>query len=387
MVIAVLLTLLVGGDPASGQDDLTLDEARAQKEENLQRQADLAAELDVLNARSDEMLAALAGLNEALAAQEAEVAVATAALAEAEQDAATWQARAAESAAAASTWRDRAREGVVNAYVGSIGRRNDLAFGATSMNDLVKKQEFYDLVQGSYQDTIERYRGLLDEQQQAEEAARAAVDAAAAAHAELDAARAELESRRDSQARLKDALADEIAEAEGRDAELKAAEEELDQVIRDKVAAVSVSSVGSGGGGGSYSVSVGSASASGFVYPADGPITSYFGYRIHPILGYSRLHAGLDIGAPYGAPVWASKAGTVIFAGWNGGYGNCVMIAHDGGIVTLYGHMSELGVSEGSSVRQGTVIGWVGSTGASTGPHLHFETRVYDNPTDPLLFL
>ena len=114
---------------------------------------------------------------------------------------------------------------------------------------------------------------------------------------------------------------------------------------------------------------------------------SDFGYRRHPILGTVRLHAGIDIGAPDGSDVYAAKGGEVILAGWNGGYGNCVMIQHDGGVVTLYGHMSAIYVSEGQNVAQGTVVGAVGSTGLSTGPHLHFETIVDGGHQNPLLFV
>jgi murein DD-endopeptidase MepM/ murein hydrolase activator NlpD len=129
---------------------------------------------------------------------------------------------------------------------------------------------------------------------------------------------------------------------------------------------------------------VAAASGSGYLWPADGPITSGFGYRRHPVLGTSRLHAGLDIGAGYGSEVYAAQSGVVILAGWNGGYGNCVMIEHPDGVVTLYGHMSELLVSEGESVGRGAVVGLVGSTGLSTGPHLHFETHIGGSPEDPL---
>jgi murein DD-endopeptidase MepM/ murein hydrolase activator NlpD len=106
------------------------------------------------------------------------------------------------------------------------------------------------------------------------------------------------------------------------------------------------------------------------------PITSLFGWRVHPITGAQRLHTGTDIGAPMGAPVMASMGGRVILADNMGGYGIAVAIEHDNGIrQTLYGHMSEIFVRPGDIVQQGTVIGRVGSTGASTGPHLHFELR------------
>ena len=104
---------------------------------------------------------------------------------------------------------------------------------------------------------------------------------------------------------------------------------------------------------------------------------------MHPILGVMKFHAGEDIGAPSGTPILAADSGTVILAGVNGGYGNCVMISHGNGRVTLYGHMSSIAVSNGASVTQGDVIGYVGSTGLSTGPHLHFEVRVDGATTDP----
>jgi murein DD-endopeptidase MepM/ murein hydrolase activator NlpD len=106
------------------------------------------------------------------------------------------------------------------------------------------------------------------------------------------------------------------------------------------------------------------------------PITSRFGWRTHPLTGSRRFHSGLDIGAPSGAPAVATGAGTVISAGWNGGYGKAVIIQHSDTQQTLYGHLSEISVQAGQTVTQGTVIGLVGSTGNSTGPHLHFESRM-----------
>ncbi|WAL58565.1 murein hydrolase activator EnvC family protein [Thermocoleostomius sinensis] len=122
-------------------------------------------------------------------------------------------------------------------------------------------------------------------------------------------------------------------------------------------------------------------------YPSGGIITSGFGYRVHPVLGYSRFHAGLDFGADYGSPIWAAKGGVVLFAGWYGGYGQAVIVDHGSGITTLYGHASELYVSEGQTVQRGQLIAAIGSTGLSTGPHLHFEVRASGEPIDPLNYL
>ena len=118
--------------------------------------------------------------------------------------------------------------------------------------------------------------------------------------------------------------------------------------------------------------------------PANGPITSYFGYRYHPILHFTRFHAGVDIGASWGSPIVAAGDGQVVGAGWAGGYGREVQIAHGGGLVSLYGHMSEIVAGLGSYVHQGQVIGYVGSSGLSTGPHLHFEVRQGGQPVNPL---
>lgn len=120
-------------------------------------------------------------------------------------------------------------------------------------------------------------------------------------------------------------------------------------------------------------------------WPAPGVtrVTSEFGYRIHPILKYKKLHTGIDIGCPTGTNIVAANFGTVIKAGWNNSYGNMVMVDHGGGIVTLYAHNSSLLVKTGDVVNRGQTIAKSGSTGMSTGPHLHFEVRVngeYQNP-------
>jgi murein DD-endopeptidase MepM/ murein hydrolase activator NlpD len=122
----------------------------------------------------------------------------------------------------------------------------------------------------------------------------------------------------------------------------------------------------------------------GFVMPASGPVTSYFGYRYHPILHFTRFHAGIDIGASWGSPVVAAADGEVAAAGWAGGYGREVQIAHGRGVMSLYGHMSQIIAQPGSMVRAGQVIGYVGSSGLSTGPHLHFEVRMGGTPVNPL---
>jgi murein DD-endopeptidase MepM/ murein hydrolase activator NlpD len=122
-------------------------------------------------------------------------------------------------------------------------------------------------------------------------------------------------------------------------------------------------------------------SSAGLIWPVTGPVTSPFGYR------WGRLHAGIDIAAPSGTPIHAAAGGSVVLAGWTGGYGNYTCIDHGGGLATCYAHQSAYAVSAGAQVGQGQVIGYVGNTGHSFGAHLHFEVRINGNPVDPLGYL
>ena len=116
-------------------------------------------------------------------------------------------------------------------------------------------------------------------------------------------------------------------------------------------------------------------------------ISSPFGWRSDPIEGMRRRHAGVDLPAARGANVYSTGAGVVTFAGWSGGYGNLVEVSHPGGLRTRYGHMSAIGVRTGERVAQSQILGRVGSTGHSTGPHLHYEVRLAGAAVDPLLYM
>lgn len=142
----------------------------------------------------------------------------------------------------------------------------------------------------------------------------------------------------------------------------------------------------SGGGGSSGGGSATSLSNLQWPVPSCTLITSRFGYRVAPTTGASTYHGGLDIGAGMGTSIVAAGAGDVIYSGANGGYGNCVMIDHGNGVVTVYAHMSSIGVSYGQYVTAGQYVGAVGSTGVSTGPHCHFEIRINGVQTDPAAY-
>lgn len=123
------------------------------------------------------------------------------------------------------------------------------------------------------------------------------------------------------------------------------------------------------------------------VWPVVGRLMGGFGERTDPFSGEGARHTGVDISAPMGTPVKATADGVVISAGWNGGYGRCVIIDHGNGYQTWYGHLSKLDVMEGEEIRQGETLGNVGMTGRATGPHLHYEVRIHSTPVNPYRFL
>lgn len=118
--------------------------------------------------------------------------------------------------------------------------------------------------------------------------------------------------------------------------------------------------------------------------PLKAPITSPFGWRRHPIFGVRKFHTGVDLAGPNRSPIKAADGGNVLYSGWYGGYGRVVIVNHGNGLATLYAHMSKLAVGAGDNVSKGDVVGYEGSTGFSTGPHLHFEVRVDGKPNNPL---
>jgi murein DD-endopeptidase MepM/ murein hydrolase activator NlpD len=184
-----------------------------------------------------------------------------------------------------------------------------------------------------------------------------------------------------------------VTQMEQEEAERKAAEEaaKANQASNESDSSDNSDNSASSDSSNDEFVSNGSGTVNGsFIWPAPDShyLTSYFGWRIHPIYGYEKYHSGIDIGASYGTNVLAADGGTVIISDYDaGGYGNYVVISHGNGLTTLYGHMSTVYVSAGDTVSQGDVIGLVGSTGASTGPHLHFEVAIYGERTDPLNYV
>jgi murein DD-endopeptidase MepM/ murein hydrolase activator NlpD len=218
--------------------------------------------------------------------------------------------------------------------------------------------------------TVKKHKGDLDVQR---ESARSTV-------IELTKLRAKKRDRLDSLARLKAAQLDLYDRLQTFQKKLSSRVDNLEEISAKKEA--KLRALIRRQSGANYVPIPRSAGA--YIYPVNGPITSSYGYRVHPIRGTTRLHTGLDFGVGYGVPILAADNGVVIHSGWYGGYGNTVIVDHGGGFTTLYAHASSLSVRSGQTVKQGQTVSRVGSTGMSTGPHLHFEVRYNGNPINPL---
>lgn len=257
-----------------------------------------------------------------------------------------------------------------------------IIFKATSFADLLGRIDFINEVMEHDHQVMEKLR--VTREQLAKD--KVALEEQ---KAELASTQQELEE----QIAAANQLLDEYAATEAGKQALydQAAEDEANvlAMIRQYESQSSGGSGSSSGGNNSGSASGGSAGVSGFIWPTNSTryVTSTFGGRTSPGGIGSTNHQGVDIGAPYGSAVLAAKGGTVIQAGWNGGYGISVTISHGDGVTTLYGHMCDWNVSAGQSVAQGQVIGWCGSTGNSTGAHIHYGMYVGGSATDPLPYL
>ena len=188
----------------------------------------------------------------------------------------------------------------------------------------------------------------------------------------------------------KESLEEDKAELKKLKEELVKEEEELEEKLQKIAAAKAAASndlASNDSTSNNSNVSKAVISNGSWPVPGYSRVSSPFGYRIHPVLGTKKLHTGMDIPAPTGTPAVAVDSGTVIYSGVQGSYGNTVMIRHDNGLVSLYAHNSVLVVKVGDRVKKGQVVTKVGSTGRSTGPHVHFEIRVNGTPQNPLNYL
>lgn len=268
--------------------------------------------------------------------------------------------------------RDQLAKRVRDIYINGQINYLDVLFGAKDFQDfftrmdLLKRviQQDYDLVQVVFAE-----KTAIETSQKELEKDKAAKEKLVASAADR---KKEAEKKQAAKQAIIDKMETDRATQERIINENLAASKEVEQMIRNSRYQPASPALSGGGA---------------LNWPLGGPITSPFGWRVHPITGASRFHSGIDIGGDYGDTIHAAGAGIVSYAGWISGYGYAVIIDHGGGISTLYGHNQALLVSEGQSVSQGQAIAECGSTGNSTGPHCHFEVRVDGEPVDPMGYL
>ncbi|MFN2608450.1 MAG: murein hydrolase activator EnvC [Acidimicrobiales bacterium] len=373
----------------TGATSASWADATSDRNATRQKQHDVQSQIDLARATDDAVEAEAARLDGAVAAQQA--------IADA--------AHQSELAALAGVQEATARLDALDARV--RGLRQDLARRAVqaytdpasgggfmtlaksaSLDEAASRQTLLDLVQSSTTGVVEGLRGTRQDQAEAAKALRSAHQVASQ-RASAEAAKTRtLQASRAAQQATHAELTKRISDLQAESSELASHEQDLETLIRQRSAAVAAAAAAAGGGGGSgggpvapgTQVGSGNPSSYGLIWPIHAVVTSEFGPR------WGGFHPGIDIAGSYGTPIAAAKAGTVVFAGPNDGYGNFVVIDHGGGLSTAYAHQSSIAVSEGQRVSQGQVIGFEGSTGFSTGPHVHFEVRIDGVAQNPRLY-
>lgn len=267
-------------------------------------------------------------------------------------------------------YRKRLRDIYINGQINYL----DVLLGAKDFSDFSSRMYLL-------QKIISRDLELLEKLKQDAAEINSRKEQLAAEMKEIKATQTELEAKKAKVNKLREQRAYMLYKAQE---EEQSSQEEYERLlaISENIASMLRNMENSGGG-----APAGQGGTGQFMWPCNGPITSYYGWRTHPIFGTTKYHSGMDIAVDSGTPIHAADSGTIVYSGWLGGYGNCVMIDHGGGLVTLYAHNSALNVGEGQYVSKGAVVAYAGSTGYSTGPHCHFEVRLHGELTEPLNYL
>jgi len=378
--LALLCLLLVAAPARAGLQD-KLDATQSKIDRAEQHKGVLTTEIEGLSGRIDQLEGEVAVLRNREAAVKAELAAK-----QAELDRAKARlSRAHDHLLVLRVHLRRSltdlREMLVSIYRAGSPDTLEVILSSRGFDDLIGRAEYLDRIQSQNEAVVSRVRDLRDEAQDTVHRLRAAKlqieavrNSIAAKERELARTRGAIESQQGALEAVRGKRQAAVDEINSHIDRLSEVEDSLQQKIQEQIAAAS-------GGIALPAGPLGTPSAAGLIWPVSGPITSGYGYR------WGRLHEGIDIAVPEGTPIRAAASGTVIIAGYTGGYGNYTCIDHGGGLSTCYGHQSGYAVSAGESVSQGEIIGYSGNTGSSTGPHLHFEVRINGVATDPLGYL
>ncbi len=384
VLTAVLVLAVV---PAVGADDLDRDlQSVRNRIDSLSDEIDatsanrsaLALDIQATAGRMDEILEAMASLRMDVLAVVSELAQKQGALRDVRSDLHAKYQSLALTRSELGTARVDAAQYAVESYMSAGLGVPTVALSAKVWTDIGIGLAYLDRITASGTETIRRFEVLLVDEQRASDTIAAHEVTLASDLVDLETAEEHLGSLQNELQQSSDALQEEYRRQRSLlasyDAEIEEIEVEIASLEKEQSSIKRLIA---------ERVKVASAAPGSLVRPVPGVISSGFGPRVHPIYGYSLMHTGIDLDAGMGQKIVAAAAGTVFFAGVKGGYGNSIMIDHGGGMVTLYAHQSEFAVSDGQKVKAGQVIGYVGSTGVSTGPHLHFEVRFNGNPVNP----
>ena len=386
--MSLLVPLVFTSTAASqSQEDLdTIEEAKEEREIARARELSAESEIALLEAEDIEVVAALEAATSLVYLQEAKEQAAQQRLNAALEAKVVAQESYLEIAQDIKALEERAVAYAVESYLGLSDQRAEAWFEADDATTAAHKIALLDFVTSDTNDVLDRLKLIQEERDSLLSAASSAEDTADLITAELEEVRVELESKRALQEELKreldarrahwdSVLATAVREQEDITDFIVAEEERIARELEEARRRAE------------EEARFGQISESGWVWPGGGAVGSGFGMRMHPILGYARMHNGVDTGCSTGDPIRAATEGIVTIAESYGGYGNTVVIQHANSISSLYAHLNTWTVGVDQYVFTGEQIGTCGTTGLSTGPHLHFEIRVSGVPVDPMPYL
>lgn len=378
--VVTVVTLVLSAPPAAAKRSRPRPEVTREKKREVEnKKRAVQGQLDLAKTSDAKVEAEVNRLTAATAAQQQKAAAARRADAAARAEVA----KAVRLLAVLEERMASMRQALVRRAVAAYMRPEGMdAFGAIANSrdpaQASRQQALLSNVQGTASDTIDAYRTARDDEVEAKQRLEQA-QARAAAQARVEAVQASrLRDAQRAQQAAHDELQRRIDELQEESNQLARQEAELESLIRAQQAAAAAALAAKRAVGGARGpVGRGPVSDVGLVWPLQGRVTSEYGPR------WGGFHPGIDIADPTGTPIGAAKDGVVISAGPYGGYGNFVVVDHGDGLATAYAHQSRIAVRQGQTVDQGEVIGYVGSTGYSTGPHLHFEVRINGAPQNP----
>ncbi len=393
-IVALVVASAAGAGAAPGPSEqrqaavsAEVRDLREQVSEASAEEAELLDRLEQTQRRRRPLDAEVGALDRQVAALQSQVDAAEARLEEVQSEFVRAQTTLVLTSAELAGARKRLRDRAVAAYVNSgPATAAEMVLQAGSPHEVTATVSYLETLADRQREAVRRYSRLRDTARELKAPVESAKDEAKAQRDVVLARRAQLEASRERQQVLRQAVVSEQAEQERLIGEVRSRKADFEaQIAALRGESASLTTLLRGVHAGQAAVPAGRGV---LTAPIPGAvITSGFGPRLHPIFGTLRMHDGLDYRATMGTPIRAAASGVVVSAGPRGGYGNATVIDHGGSLATLVAHQSAVDVAPGQHVTAGEVIGAVGSTGFSTGPHLHFEVRVNGTPVNPLLYL